>query len=185
MTAAFPSVTAILSPWTDFSNVPDARLAAAADRGTRVHAACLAEVRGLWVLPDPEVEPYIESFRRWLPRIAKVISAEAEYVDEDLGYKGHPDLVVIFQGDVYAALPDIKTPRQKNPLWRVQTAAYKNLVEKALGIPVKRTGSLRLSPEGRAPIFAEYTGSLAVDFAGFLAAKDAYQYFQKLRGRLI
>jgi hypothetical protein len=180
-----PSVTAILAPWSRFDGVPEAVLAAAADRGTRVHNACKADVSGLWVLPDPEVAPYLESFRLWLlRRVVRVISAEAEYVDLDLCYKGHPDLVVILKGDTAATIIDLKTPLTKNPLWRPQIAAYKHLVEKA-GLEVGRTGSLRLSPRGLPPLLDEYTGSLAADLAGFMSALYAWRYFNALKERMV
>ncbi len=181
---SLPSVTTILSPWSRFDAVPDDVLAVASERGTRVHSACLAAIRGLWVEPDPIIEPFVASFKQWLPCVDRVISAEAEYADSDLGFIGHPDLVFVFRGDSFASIVDFKTPAQKNPIWRAQIAAYRHLVEKN-GLLVGRTGSLRLSRTGGRAIFDEYTGTMGLDLAGFFSAFDAWKYFHHLQERMI
>jgi len=177
----YPSVTQILSPWADFSGVPPHVLAAASERGTRVHQACLTEAVGGWVMADELVAPYLASFQKWLPRV-EVIAVEFEVTDHTMGYLGHPDLLVRFKGDQGYSLIDLKTPRVYNPIWRAQLAAYKGA---ALTMPeysnIQRLASLRLSPEGKPPILNESTATYALDLNGFYNSLAAWKYFQGLK----
>ena len=178
-----PTVTQILAPWSNFGAVPPDVLARAADRGTRVHAACLAEVTGLWVPPDPEVAPYLDSFRVWLPNV-EVIKAEFELHDAELGFIGHPDLLVRFKGDKGLAIIDLKTPVAYSSMWRPQLAAYNHLAWQN-SLPVRRTGTLRLKKDGKPPIFNESTATYGHDLAGFMSARDAWKYFNAPKERMI
>lgn len=179
----YPSVTRILAPWSDFSSVPPGVLENAANRGTRVHQACLCKVRGLWSMPESDVEPFLSSFLRWLPSV-EVIDAEFELTDSALGLVGHPDLLVKFRGDSSLSIVDLKTPTQYNPIWRPQLAAYKYLAEHN-GRVISRICSLRLSRQGRPPILNESTGTYGHDLAGFMSALDAWKYFTRLKERKI
>ena len=178
-----PSVTQVLSPWADFGRVDPAVLERAALRGTAVHAACLAETTGFWAPPDPEIEPYVESFRLWRPRV-EIIKAEFELADPVLSLYGHPDLLVRFAGDTALAIIDLKTPAAYNSIWRAQLAAYKYMAVKN-GLDVVRVGSLRLQKDGRPPILNESTATYPRDLAGFIAALDAWLYFTALKERNI
>ena len=175
----YPSVTTILAPWSNFDSVPPEILAKAADRGTRVHAACHAEIKGLWAVPEIDVAPFLQSFRSWLPYF-EVIESEFELIDSTLGYMGHPDILGRFKGDKGLTLIDLKTPIAFNPLWRAQLAAYKQLAG-TNGYKVDRTASLRLSRKGRMPILNELTGHIGVDLAGFMSALEAWKYFNSLK----
>lgn len=178
-----PSVTQVLAPWANFGAVPPEVLARAAERGTKTHAACLAETAGLWWPPDPEVAPYVASFLSWLPNV-EIIKAEFELRDDALKFIGHPDLLVRFRGDKFLAVIDLKTPVAYSVLWRPQVAAYRHLAE-INGFPVRRTGSLRLKKDGGPPIFRETTDTYPQDLGGFLAALEAWKYFNALKGRMI
>lgn len=173
-----PSVTKVMGPFADFSKVPKAVLAHAAARGTRVHAACAAIAQGVFVLPPGDEEaPYVESFQRWFDAaVVEVVASEVELVDEDLGFCGHPDLIVRIEGDKGLSLPDIKTPATKNKLWRCQLAAYRHLAETNGYHPIDRIFSLRLKKDGGRAIVDEYDKH-PNDFQGFLAALSAYRYF--------
>ncbi|MBW1713854.1 MAG: hypothetical protein JRJ59_11970 [Deltaproteobacteria bacterium] len=173
-----PSVTQVLSPFADFSGVRPEVLDNAARRGRQVHAICSAIVQGLWVPEIPEdCAGYVESFRRWLPVVEKVIFCEKRLADEALGFKGKPDLGVVIKGDKMISIPDLKTPAVKSPLWKAQLAAYKHLVEHNGYGPVGRVFSLRLKKDGGRPILDEYFGS-PQDFAAFLSALNAYRCFK-------
>lgn len=173
---ALPHVTAVLAPYADFSRVPKAVLEHAAARGSQVHGACAAIVRGLWVPPLPEdAQGYIKSFRRWWPCVSEVALCEQTLTDPDYGFAGRPDLVCRIEGDEHWTVVDWKTPAAKNKLWRAQLAAYNHLVCKA-GHTTGRVGSLRLKANGGPPIFDQYQHS-NIDFAGFLAALTAYRHF--------
>ncbi|MCL2029826.1 MAG: PD-(D/E)XK nuclease family protein [Deltaproteobacteria bacterium] len=178
-----PTVTQVLAPWADFGAIDPAVLARAARRGSAVHDACLAETTGIWVEPDDEAAPYLASFRLWLPNV-EVIKAEFSLSDPALDLRGHPDLLVRFKGDASPAIIDLKTPAAYNPSWRPQLAAYKYLAVKS-GMAVERIGALRLKKDGSPPIFTESTATYGRDLAGFMAALDAWRYFQALKERTI
>lgn len=174
---ALPHVTAVLAPFADFSRVPKAVLEHAAARGSQVHGACAAIVKGLWVPPLPEdCLGYIKSFRQWWPNVAEVIMCEQTLIDPDHGFAGRPDLVCLIEGDEHWTVVDWKTPAAKNKLWRAQLAAYKHLAGKNGYKPIGRVGSLRLRANGGPPIFDEYQHS-HIDFNGFLSALNAYRHF--------
>lgn len=172
-----PSVTKILSPWSDFSRVPPDVLAKAVDRGIKVHAACRALVYGLWPLVDVDTLAYITSFAGWLESSHfQVIASEIELADHNLGFCGHPDLIGEIAGEKIVI--DLKTPATVAPTWRLQLAAYRHLATLHLNFPVNRVATLRLSRDGKQPIFDEYTSTLATDFAIFLNCLSAYRYFK-------
>lgn len=175
----FPSVTRVLGVFADFSRIPPHVLNHAAARGTKVHAACSAIAKGLWCPPqEPEVQPYVDSFRRWFDRYVESVSAvEVELVDEKLGFCGHPDLICRIKGDKWDELTvvDLKTPATKNRLWSAQLAAYRHLAETEID-PPKRTASLRLRKDGSRALFDEYEDQ-ARDLAAFLSALNAVRWF--------
>ena len=149
----------------------------AAARGTMVHRICAAIILGLWVMHIPdECLGYVDSFRLWLPAVADVVLVEAELIDDELGFLGHPDLIVRMKGDSGLSVCDLKTPVVLNRLWKAQLAAYRHLAEHNGYGPIERVFSLRLSPEGRMPKLDEYF-SVNNDFAAFLSALNAYRYF--------
>jgi len=174
-----PSVTQVLSVYADFSMVPAATLEHAAARGTAVHRACAAIAQGLWVpnLSD-EAMPYVASFKQWWPLVQEVYAVEEELVDPVYGYVGHPDLIVRLTGEDFARVVDLKTPVAKSPLWAAQIAAYINLARQVIppGMEIKRSGTLRLSPQGKVPKYDEYTES-ATDFHAFICVLTAYKFF--------
>ena len=180
--SAYPSVTQVLSVYADFSMVPAATLEHAAARGTAVHRACAAIAQGLWVPSlSEEAIPYVTSFKHWWPLVQEAYAVEQELVDPAYGYRGHPDLIVRLAGENFARVVDLKTPITKNPLWAAQIAAYINLAKQVIpeGMEIKRSGTLRLSPQGKAPKYDEYTES-ARDFHVFVAALTAYKYFKEV-----
>lgn len=172
-----PSVTRVLAPWTDFSRVPTDTLAAAADRGTRVHRACTAIVQGCWPLTANDVLPYVSSFEQWVKNVADVILTETELIDPSYGFMGHPDLICrLKDGNVW--LIDLKTPAAVAKSWRVQLAAYRRLAE-VNGHRIDRTATLRLSKDGKHPILDETTATNASDLAVFLNCLSAFKYFKE------
>lgn len=169
-----PSVTQILSPWTDFSGVPPAVLANAASRGSRIHAACAAyamnyPVDGL----EDEDWGYFESFKRWFDAtVAEVITVETEHRDAQYGFMGHPDAVVSLKNSNDIWVIDWKTPRNLSKTYRLQIAAYCYLTQ------AKRGAILRLSPEGKKAILNENT-DLSHDLSVFLNCLSAYKFFNE------
>ncbi|MCB2188624.1 MAG: hypothetical protein KQJ78_19560 [Deltaproteobacteria bacterium] len=172
----YPSVTQIIGPFADFGAVHPDVLAAAADRGTRVHAACATLAEGLWLpKPDQDCQGYVDSFQGWFERaIAEVVAVERRLYDEALGFCGQLDLLVLIQGDSKPTLVDLKTPAVKNRLWAMQLAAYRHLAL-VNGLSVERIASLRLKKDGGTPIVDEYTSN-PNDFAAFASALNVWRY---------
>lgn len=178
---SYHSVTQVLSPFTDFSGIPDFVLKRAAIRGTKVHAACVAYCLGVWVVPlDKSASGYFESFREWFDAYVKeVIFCEKDLVDNVNKFKGRPDIVVKLV-DENLWVVDIKTPVTEGPTWKAQCAAYRHLVvkdrERSGFISNPLTGALRINPDRAAKLIPyKYTED---DFAAFLSALNAYRYFK-------
>ena len=156
----YPSVTHILRPLTGCDYFRPEH----AERGTRVHAACAAYAQGLFVcdLYDSE-KPYLESFMKWFDSVSPtVFLVEKRMVVPSLGYCGQVDLVLEIDGMWWTV--DIKTSQAKADWWRLQTAAYAELV-RYNGFATKRA-SLRLKKNGSGCLFDEYTNKS--DYSEFL-----------------
>lgn len=175
---ALPHVTAVLAPFADFSRVPKHVLEHAAARGSQVHGACAAIVKGLWVPPLPEdCRGYVVSFRRWWPNVAEVLACEETLTHREHGFAGRPDLIARLHGHDLFNVWDFKSPAAKNKLWAAQLAAYDHLATHHWpNTPFGNPFSLRLRANGGPPIADEYQYS-NIDFAGFLAALTAFRHF--------
>lgn len=175
-----PSVTQVISPWSDFSMIPEKVLEVAAARGTLAHAVCLAYAQGLPSFGiDESVQGYFDSFRRWFDHVVdEVLLVEERLVDPDFGFSGQPDIIVKAKhGEIL--FPDLKTPAAKSKSWRLQIAAYRHLAEKVKGITPDRCGSLRLNKEGKTPTMDWYEGSYPQDMRRFLMAVELHRFFNE------
>lgn len=176
----FPSVTKIIAPWSgsDFSHVKPSVLQAASERGTAVHNACFAYAAGLPSFGlDNAVLGYVNSFKAWFDFVVgTVISIEERLIDNDFGYHGEPDMVVVAKNGE-TVLVDIKTPAVKSKGWRLQLAAYARLVESSGVVKLDKIGSLRLMCDGGLPKMDLYTNSRDADFSVFLSCLNAYRFF--------
>lgn len=176
----YPSVTEVLSPWNDYSHVPEDRLEAAAERGTAVHAYCAAYARGVWApTPPPGFRGYVDSFQRWFDLfVDETLVCEEEIEDAMLGYCGHPDLCVRAGKLGGVILTDLKTPiALKRRIWGCQLSAYERLLI-GLGVKPDRVGSLQLSPEGRAARFEDFSEDLQEYFKAFFSALNCHKFFK-------
>jgi hypothetical protein len=173
----YPSVTAILGHYTDFSCIKPEVLENAARRGQRVHAICASKLQGLWVPDVPEdCAGFVASFDSWSSGIVEeLVACEVELIHPVFKYVGHPDMVVRLKGDSTLTVLDLKTPATKQKTWRYQIAAYKQLIESNDIGEVGRGMCLRLKKDGSSPIVDEYT-SMAGDFQVFQAALIAHNY---------
>lgn len=173
-------VTEVIAPWTDFSKVPPDVLQNAATRGTAVHEICARIAAGEFVMGIPDdLFGYVDSFRQWFDsQVARVILAEERLFDHQWGFSGQIDLVVEAKSDGLVWLVDIKTPVTAYPQWKMQIAAYRNLLMKEKGILPKRTGSLQLDPDGKVPRMKWYEDS-ATDLNAFLSALNVYRYINQ------
>ncbi len=148
-------------------------------RGSLAHSLFAAYALHLWIpaVPDNCVG-YFDSFKRWFDAmVVKVVAVEKRIVHPVYHYTGQLDLLCQIKGDNGLTLLDHKTPIALYLSWRVQTSAYRELA--LLEYPdIKRTGSLRLSREGKRAKFDEHTGTLSHDFTVFLNCLSAYNFFK-------
>lgn len=144
-----PSVTQILEPYEDWSGINPEVLAAAMERGTRVHAAAELMLDGFIGPHDSgdDIAPYLVQFDRFLAESGFVPElSEARVYSTKLGYAGTLDLYGMF-GKRTCTLVDIKTgsvPRTAGP----QTAAYARALKETKGYSTKFRYALLLRPEG-------------------------------------
>ena len=173
-----PSVTTVLSPFSDFSMVRPEVLRKAAERGTRVHTACAIIAMELWSPSAPREgdAPYCTSFLKWVDIAGiKFVSVEEEFTDMDLGYFGHPDAIVRYPGEQGLTVIDYKTPMSISRSWHPQIAAYAHLARKH-GYDVRRGLAVRLRKNGGPAIATE----IDVDgepWIAFLNALGVHKYF--------
>lgn len=177
MSEKWPSVTTVLSVFSDFSKIDPRVLEAAAQRGTEVHRICSAIASGLHVPAIPEdIRGYVQSFQSWFDRVEDVLLVEQRLRDPVFMYHGKPDLVVRLRGDQAPRLIDLKTPLSRGRLWSAQIAAYERLFTVATGQECPHSGTLRLRRDGRPPIFDECRHGPS-DLQAFLCALGAYRHF--------
>lgn len=175
-----PSVTSVISPWVDWSQVPPHLLQAAADRGILVHDICLGKIcHGIFPVGIPgELRSYVDSFCRWFDlMVDRVIFTERRLYDSRLGYNGQPDLLVESTRAGGIIHVDLKTPVTTLKAWRLQIAAYDHLIGVAeIGGPDK-SGTLQLDPAGGVAKMTYYEGSQNQDLSVFLSALNVYRFF--------
>ena len=172
-----PSVTEVLSPWTDFSQIPEDVLEYASWRGTEVHRLCAVYAMGLPIIGEipPSCAGFFWSFQAWFDTcVEDVRLVEEELVHPAYGYHGHPDLIATLRGDPGPTMIDLKTPSVEAPAWKLQLAGYDELA-RANDMPVIRCGSLMLKRDGGTAKLKEYIRD-GRDIAAFLAALTAYRY---------
>ena len=170
-----PSVTQILKPHLDTQwFTADCRA-----RGSAVHTACYAELMGVYAVPLPaDWQLYVESFKRWLDAVKPtVIMAEKRLVDNEAGYCGQLDFYGEIHGRTGRGVIDIKTAQQKHKWHRLQGAAYRGLVGPHGGS--KWGGNLRLSKDGRMPIFDPWPDDYMADLFTFNNCLTAWRFFNE------
>lgn len=171
-----PSVTQILKPLVDFAGIPAAVLEAKRDLGSRVHFACqlLDEDDLEESSVEPDVEPYLDAWRKFKAETGAVVLANEQRVCEPmLMYAGTLDRVLLIRGAKW--LTDLKTsftvPMAAGP----QTAGYL----RALGDnTVIRRAALRLRADGTYR-FDPLTGS--DDWPCFLSCLTLYNFKEKFK----
>ncbi|MFP4087737.1 MAG: hypothetical protein ACLFUL_13190 [Desulfobacteraceae bacterium] len=179
MSTQWPSVTQVLSVFSDFSRIPPDVLQRAAARGTEVHGLCAAIAKGLYSVKIPEgCGGYVNSFRSWFKNVQDVLLVETRLKDPVYQYHGTPDLVVRLKGDSTPRLIDLKTPAALGLLWAAQIAAYERLFTANGGMECAHSGTLRLKPDGGRALFDECRHS-AQDLHAFLCALTAYRNFKQ------
>lgn len=175
------SVTQVISPWNNFSGIPQETLEFASARGTRVHQLCAdyAESGGLWAPGKIPLEcrPYFESFKIWFDSVVEeVVAVEKEFIDETYQFVGHIDIICRIKGDRGLVVCDYKSPQTHKKIWRLQLAAYTHLAKQEYP-NINRCFSLMLSASGKAPKVNEYLESHR-DMAVFLSALQVQRFME-------
>jgi hypothetical protein len=174
-----PSVTEVLSVYQDFSNIPEATLGYATERGIAVHKTCAALAVGLWA-PKlcPEWQGFVVSTRHWFDRmVEEVILVETQLKDEKFGFTGTLDYLLRLKDKPDLTVMDLKTPVLRYKVWAGQLAAYLRLAQ-VNGYDATDALTLQPDPKGGSAKahYLEY-GSEAL--TAFLAALTAYRYFKQ------
>jgi hypothetical protein len=173
-----PRVTAILAPDTDFSLIPPDTVAAAADRGTAAHLACLGYAVGLWSPVPDDISGYVESYKQWHDRyVVKVLAVEKELVHPKWGYAGRCDLIATVSGykkEPVITIIDLKTPITASRTWACQGCAYREIEQLEHGEHVY-AGVLQLRQDGGLPKMTWIEDELQA-FNAFCGALTAHNY---------
>lgn len=174
----YPSVTQVLSPFCDWSRIPAKILEAAAIRGTRIHDAISDDLTGGFVVLPDELMGYYASFKKWsCSMLVEAVEVEKRYVNTTFGFTGQIDCIARLSGDTGLTLIDWKTGATAMPSWRIQIAAYRELAA-ANGIETVRGLSVRVRGDGSGCVVKEYPGNCKQDYAVFLSALTAYNFFK-------
>ncbi len=138
-----PSVTNILSPWIDKQWFT----AESCHRGTQVHEQVYSHLAHEFFACKPEYEVYYESFKKFEPRIRKVVLAEERLADHDLGFCGQPDIVFVDDEDSVLTLGDWKTSIAVAKYYQLQLGGYSILLKSQRNIKVEKLMLIRLRKE--------------------------------------
>jgi len=143
----YPSVTTILRPYLDTEWFTQE----AAERGTAVHGATAAYLRGAWTMPLPAAwQPYFDSARQWIHAAVK----EPILIEERL-----------------------KTSQAYYKWWEIQAAAYRHLAFVDRGIKTERSLSVRLKADGSGVLINEHPQRTAEDMNIFRGLLNAHNFF--------
>ena len=139
----YPSVTRILRPLSDFSNVPANVLQRAQEYGIAVHRMVELDIKGTLNADklDPVLLPVLENWRQ-AAKDWDILYSEVKLAHSSLKYAGRFDILAVMSRGL--SLIDIKTglfdPRVAGP----QTAAYAELLKNAgRGFPHRYVLTLR------------------------------------------
>ena len=169
-----PSVTQVLSQYSDYSKIRDDVLCSAMERGTDVHKACAAYAANHFCVIPRHLHGYFKSFTRWYDKyVLKSLWVEHRGTNIQWGYTGGPDLVVLM-ADQIATLIDLKTAAQPQSLWSLQVAAYANLPE-IQALKPKKFGTLQPRKDGSEDRFIEIENTNQ-KFSVFLSMLNVYRF---------
>jgi len=138
-----PSVTNILKPWIDTQWFT----AESCKRGNEVHEQVHADLTGEFFICDSQYQNYIESFKKFQPRIGKLILTEERLADYDLGFCGQPDIVFVDSEDNVLTLGDWKTSVAVAKYYQIQLGGYSILLRTQKNIIVEKLMLVRLRKE--------------------------------------
>lgn len=146
-----PSVSDIIAPLSDFSDISPATLEYAAARGTAVHSACEQLDYGIDIEDieelDPETAPYVQAYIAWKRDFqVEVLHSEYKVYSDFYEVCGTLDRVVEFGSDHTPWIVDLKTTatfNYSNALkWHQQLWLYDELLSEQEG---KEVGTFRFA----------------------------------------
>jgi hypothetical protein len=172
------SVTEAFSPYISFDFVSQQVLAAACDRGSRVHDAVAQDLAGEFFAMDIDIAGYFAAYQQFALNIDEIVVIEKRMQSDQYQYTGQVDLVCRMRGDSGLTMVDWKTSVAASKSWSLQVAAYAHLAEQE-GIKIDRTIAVQLGREGNFKV-NEYR-DLAKNFNRFLSALTTYQFFNPKR----
>ena len=153
-----PSVTEVLSIFTDFGRIPKDVLERKRLIGRACHKCIELDAAGELDpdTVDPQVMPYFES---WLlfkaTKPLRVFAAEQIVYSKKHRYAGRLDLIVLFADDK-SWLLDLKCVDRMMPETALQTAAYAEAYTESTGIAVSHRAGVQLKPDGSQAEFFPY-----------------------------
>jgi hypothetical protein len=147
-----PSVTQLLAPLVDFSGIPPENVEYARLRGEAVHFACeLYDQNDLDMdTLDPKIVPYLQAWIKFKAETGFVVHTVEERIPHPIHrYAGMIDRTGFMAMNNVQAVLDIKCVAKLSPVTGLQTAAYKELVERDKGITGLARYSVRLGGDGK------------------------------------
>lgn len=173
----WPTVTQVLSPYVDFSMVPEYVLTRKTEIGRTVHQTCAAIAQNLWIPQSPfECVGYIKSFRRFFDKyVVEVVFVEKRFYHPVYQYSGQIDFYGKLINIGFVVL-DWKTPITEQKTWCGQMAGYDELVMVNKN-HIDKTGALQLDADGGIPKMIWYKQD-PNDLNAFLGALTAYNHFK-------
>lgn len=123
----------------------------------------------------PDMDPQIRGYVEWRDRcVERVVEVEMIVYSQRYLYAGRLDRVLMIKGDDLGSIWDIKTGTIR-PIFRAQTAAYKQAYEEMTGKIIGRRGLLPISRvKGKMGKPLEH--SSPNDFQGFLLLLQTYNW---------
>jgi len=180
MSEKFYRVTEIISPYTGIEFVNKSILENACIRGTRVHDAIEQLLKGYRESLDDLDELYVRSFENfWFnnPIVAGNVPYELEkrFYCKELMITGQMDCIITLPGKTIVM--DWKTSARESISWRLQSAAYRYLLEVNGYENVENVQFIKLHRQGREAIkyqYDDYSTSLEI----FKDCIKLYKFFK-------
>ncbi len=169
----YTRVTEVLYPFSGLDKVDAGMVAAAGERGTKVHKICEGIVAGLGELGvDKQTAPYVASFNKWWAEGHDVLAMEQRFYCDELELSGQCDLII--QTATGAAIVDLKTSYKPSLTWPAQGNAYCYLAKK-VGYNIQHILFIHLSKHGHYPTIYSYP----IDPLFFLDILRVYNHFYR------
>jgi hypothetical protein len=126
---------------------PDKIKDAAADLGTRIHAAIDAYIAGNVPELDAETTPGFQNFLTWLKGAGlDIVMGDTAVVSEQHGYGGRLDSVAVDRDGKYVLL-DWKTSNKLREEYPLQVAAYAQAFYETYGVKIERAIVVRFGKD--------------------------------------